>query len=378
MPKQAKPNVLGIVSYRIFPALMGGQKCVNEFYSHIAAHSKVILAVVKENEITANNGMLVLPFLYTHQWGILNLRYLYKLKQIIKTHEIDIVFIEHSYFGWLGFLLQLITKKPFVIRSHNIESHRFRDLQKSWWKCYEWYEKRIHRKAHHSFFITQEDKNWATTNWQVPERNCSLATYGTNILNPITHSEKKIAREKILRQFKLSSNTKLFLFNGTLDYLPNLDALRIIIHEIIPELQNRLINYRIFICGNRLSSQWKDVLQEHPQIIFLGFVQNITEYLLGTDCLINPVTLGGGIKTKLIDALSNNLTCISSFCGASGIPDILTNGKLIKVIDYNWIGFADEMCELNIESKLDTPPAFYAHFNWNSIVDNALLSLQKS
>lgn len=371
----ATPTVLALVSYKVFPAQMGGQKCVSEFYSHLANHTKVVLAVAKENPIPQNTGFKVFPFLYNHRKGILNFRYLYKLTRLIKEQGIDIIFIEHSYLAWLGILLRLITKKKIVIRSHNIEAHRFRDLQKSWWRLYRWYEKRVHRKADHSFFITEEDKNWVTAYWQLDEKKCSLATYGTDILQPLAHEDQKQYREQLLKQYKLNSATKLFLFNGTLDYLPNLDALRLIISELLPLLQAARFDFRIFICGNRLTEQWAKVLSAYPVIIYAGFVENIDTYLYGADCFMNPVTLGGGIKTKLIDALAHNQTSISTRSGAPGIPHTIVGDKLILVNDYDWPAFVKSMADLDIQYHLNTPEAFYTRFNWDTIVLKALLSL---
>ena len=370
------PSILGLISYKVFPAQMGGQKCVSEFYSHLANHTKVTLVVAKENGVPENSTIKVFPFLYNHWWAILNLLYLYKLTRLIKDQGIDIIFIEHSYFGWLGLLLRSLTKKPFVIRSHNIEALRFRDLQKNWWRLYEWYEKRIHRKADHNFFITEEDKAWAIRHWQLDEHKCSVATYSTTILQPMPNHERKLYRDQLLMQHKLNPGTKLFLFNGSLDYLPNQDALRIIISELLPILQTIRFDFRIFICGSRLSKQWIEVLRSYPNIIYLGFVDNIDSYWYGTDCFINPVTLGGGIKTKLIDALAHNQTAISTRNGASGISENTVSDKLILVNDYDWRTFAESMAELDIHQYKDTPADFYRQFNWDTIVQEALLSLQ--
>ena len=45
------PSVLGIISYKVFPAQMGGQKCVAEFYAHLSKLTQVTLVASKENEV---------------------------------------------------------------------------------------------------------------------------------------------------------------------------------------------------------------------------------------------------------------------------------------------------------------------------------------
>lgn len=369
-------SVLGIVSYKVFPAQMGGQKCVAEWYAHLAKKIKVVLAVSKENLPIENSPYKILPFLYNHWWGILNIRYLYKLTKLIKEQATDLVIIEHSYFGWLGLLLRWLTKKPFVIRSHNIEAHRFRDMQRNWWGLYEWYEKKVHQKADHSLFITAEDNDWAIKHWQLDERKCTVIPYGTDILQPLSPDQRSRYREQLLAEHTLNPTTRLFLFNGSLNYLPNMDALRIIISELLPILQSMRFDFRIFICGHGLSEQWEKVLSTYPDLIYKGFLENIELYWNGVDCFINPVTLGGGIKIKLVEALAHNLSIISTRTGGKGVPETLAGEKLLLVTDYDWHTFAKAMAEWKAAQYKDTPPAFYREFNWETIVQKALLSLQ--
>ena len=43
-------NVLGLVSFRIFPTHMGGQKGVAVFYYYLQKHVNVLLAVSDDNQ----------------------------------------------------------------------------------------------------------------------------------------------------------------------------------------------------------------------------------------------------------------------------------------------------------------------------------------
>jgi glycosyltransferase involved in cell wall biosynthesis len=369
-------SVLGIVSYKVFPAQMGGQKCVVEWYAHLSAKTKLTLAVSKQNEPAGKLPYKVLPFLYNHWWGLLNLRWLYRLSRLIKEQSVNVIIIEHSYFGWLGILLRGLTQKPFVIRSHNIEALRFRDLGRNWWRFYEWYEKKVHQQADHSFFINEEDKRWALQHWRLAEKRCTVISHGTDIIQPVSRDETMPARERLILEHALPGNTRLFLFNGSLNYLPNLDALRIIVSELLPLLQAISSQFRIFVCGKGLSPQWEEALAAYPEIIYKGFVEDIEPYQTGIDCFINPVTLGGGIKIKLLEALAHNQAAVSTRTGARGISPELTAGKLVIVEDYNWPAFAKAMAGNDLNTQNDTPDAFYRAFNWDMIIQKALLSLQ--
>lgn len=370
-----KPAVLGIVSYSVFPASMGGQKCIQGFYEQLAKETKVVLAVSKNNQTDTVPGARIENFLFDHWKGPLNIWYLFRLTKLIRKQQIDIIIVEHSYFGWLGLLLHWFTGIPFVIRSHNIEAFRFRDMQRLFWQSYYAYEKYIHRHAHYSFFITPEDCSYAMRQWGLKPGKCSVSTYGIQQQHTYEFS-KPVLRKRILEYFQISDHTLLFLFNGTLNYTPNTDALHIIVYELLPKLRQNKLSFRIFICGSNLSAPWEQVLKAQPEIIVAGFVDDIFVFMIGTDCSINPVTLGGGIKTKLVEALSCHQLVITTATGAKGLIPEFTGDKVKIIPDYDWTSFANAMCNVNPNQQSLTSAAFFENYNWKHIVDKALVSLR--
>jgi glycosyltransferase involved in cell wall biosynthesis len=244
-------------------------------------------------------------------------------------------------------------------------------MHKPLWRVYRRYEKWVHQKANHNFFITQEELDWAITHYQLDPQKCTVIPYGTDSVMPLPGDQRAVFRDQLIKENKLEPATRLFLFNGTLDYLPNTDALRIIISELMLLIQSKAIPFRILVCGNRLSEQWQKVLTKYPAIIYKGFVDDINLYFKGADCFINPVTLGSGIKTKLIEALAWNQTCISFRSGAKGIPAEIAGEKLSIVDDYEWQAFADKMFAQSSSRLPDVPEAFYQFFYWERIIQKA-------
>lgn len=367
--------VLGIVSYQVFPAEMGGQKCVDGFYRSLAKKASVLLAVSKDNQTDTLPGVPVHNFLYDHWKGPLNIIYLFRLIKMIKKNKVDVVIIEHSYFGWIGLLLRWFTGKPFVIRSHNIEAYRFRDSGRFWWRWYYVYERYIHRKANHNLFITPEERAYAIDKWQIKPEVASVATYGIFSGMDLL-PQRPVARRRIIEYFQLPPTTILFLFNGTLDYAPNKDALYVIVHEILPRLRNLRVQFRIFICGKGLDAEWEALLNEQPELLVAGYVPDITLFLAGTDCSINPMTLGAGVKTKLVEALAAHQQVISTHSGAYGIIPEYSANKVRIVPDYNWQAFANAMAQVNVYHHAPIYPAFFEHYLWDNIIERTLVSLK--
>lgn len=372
-----QPVVLGIVSYKVFPAQMGGQKYIVDYYNELSKHIKIVLAVSKDNQADQYANYKILPFLFSHWYGWLNLIHVFRLSKIIQREKVNVIMIDHSYFGWLGWLLKKMTGKKLAIKSANIEYQRFRDMHRPGWRIYRRYEGWAHRHADINFFISSEEKALAIQKWNLIPATCFILPYGTKTTSRINREERLNCRRLILKENNLSPNTKLFFFNGSLDYLPNTDALYVIVQELLHRMESSHIPFCIFICGSNISEAWEQVLQKAPNIIYKGFVADINRYYQGTDCLICPVTLGTGVKTKLVEALAQGQAVIACKKSGAGLNLPELHKQLTLVNDYDWNAFAEAMLNLDIHEPVRTPDTFYERFNWPAIVEESILSLQK-
>ena len=109
---------------------------------------------------------------------------------------------------------------------------------------------------------------------------------------------------------------------------------------------------------------------KNPNIIYAGFVDDISLYFKGSDIFINPVIDGGGIKTKLVEALGNNLFTISTLEGAIGVPENITNGRLIIIKNNDWGLFAQSIIKANYHNS-SINQEFFDYFYWGKIAEKA-------
>jgi len=356
-------NVLGLVSFRIFPTHMGGQKGVALFYKYLQQHLNVLLAVSADNQKSETTKTV--PVLYPNKKIYWNLFRTDKLKRIVQENNIDIILAEHSYAGWIAWLVQKATGKPFILHSHNIESRRFRQMHQWWWKLYHWYEGWIHRKANHSFFISDEEMNFAIHQFRLSPSQCSVITYG------IEEQSRKEERSLLRKELGLDEHKIILLFNGTLDYKPNYDAVITLADKIEPLLRDQADNYEILITGNRAPKKLIEKMLSNHRINYVGYVEDANLYYQAADLFINPVLNDTGIKTKLVEALANNCTTISTLSGASGIRKDLCGSKLILVNDGDWTSFAGKIMENGRPQLPETPQEFYDYYSWKNIAAKA-------
>ncbi len=365
-------NVLSIVSYRFLPALMGGEKNISIFNNYLSELVNLSCVTVKKVEVPEKSGYEILPLLSNSIIRYINPFYFFTLRKLLLQKKITHIILEHPYYGWLGIALQKLLGIKLIIHSHNIEALRFKSFGKWWWRLLWLYEKAVHRQANMNFFITREDMDYAVAHFKLEQKKCTVITYGINFNTPPTPQEKKIARTAVCTTHHIDPADLLLFYTGTLYYQPNLKGLDIILNEINPLLQQNGITYTILICGNHLPERYNNLkAYKNKNVIYAGFVKDIDTYFKAADIFMNPISEGGGIKTKLVEALAGNSSAVSFSSGAFGVPAELTGGKLIVVPDGDSTALFEAIQQSLALLKKDIPTDFYEHFYWGNIVQKA-------
>ncbi len=357
--------------YRIYPAKMGGQKGIALFYEYLSQLLPVTMVSTTANAVPNVAGIQFIAALGQSKSRYFNPFLFFSIRKILKDSGSSHLILEHPYYGWLGFLLKKFCGIQLVIHSHNIESIRFKSTGKWWWRLLWQYEKYTHRQADINFFITDEDREFAVKHFGLLPEKCLTITYGFEMSEAPSASEKAVARLKLQQLHLIGANEKILLFNGTLDYKPNLDAVDGILNKMNPLLLAQPeLAYKIIICGKGLPAEYNELEAfKNKNIIYAGFVDDINIYFKGADIFINPVTDGGGIKTKVVEALGNGLSVISMRSGATGIPVSITGDKMKITADDDWQEFAGQVKQINALSEI--PFSFFEHFYWHNIAKKA-------
>jgi glycosyltransferase involved in cell wall biosynthesis len=233
------------------------------------------------------------------------------------------------------------------------------------------YERWSFKKADHIFFIIPEDRNFAIHDWKIKKEKCIDLPFGVEIKN--YPEDRMLCKTAIAAKYGIGDDEKILLFNGLLDYKPNLDALKIILNEINPLLLSQpAFSYKIIICGKRLPAELNSLKgYVEKNIIYAGFVDDIKMYCKAADVFLNPVQSGGGVKTKMVEAIAYGATVIATETGATGIEKNVCGNKLVVVPDNDWNGFARSIVDAT-HSPSETPKEYYDHYYWGGIVQKAI------
>lgn len=365
-----KKNILSIISFPFLPATTGGEIATLNILKYLSFKHNVTAYTVqpyKEN-YTDNTGNLELIFGMSFKTSrYYDLSLVSKMLKLIRKKQAEWLFFHQPWFGWLMILLKLFSRKKIFIRSNNIEYMRFRSMGKWFWQMLYIYEKWTYRAANLVVFITESDRQKAIYEFDLKPEKTHLSPYG---VEAVSRPEKThAAKDQIRKTYGIGANEKLILFFSTLSYLPNYEAVTFITDQIYPLLkQKENFTFKILICGKGLPDAVKEKLTGKPEIIYAGFVDDISLYIDAADVMINPLLSGGGVKTKAIDTLARSQRVVSTQNGAEGIDPGVCGDSLVIVEDHNWPAFADAIVTY-IDQPALVPQAFYDTYGWTGIID---------
>jgi len=136
-------------------------------------------------------------------------------------------------------------------------------------------------------------------------------------------------------------------FIGGFQHPPNADAVKFFVKKIFPHIKSRLPEICFYVIGSKTTKEVMDLASD--DIIVLGHVKDLTEYLATVRLTVAPLRYGSGIKGKIISSLGCGVPVVTTSIGAEGMGLI---DKEDVLIEDNPIKFATSVVTLYSDKKL--------------------------
>lgn len=371
-----QPRIVSIIPYKILPAQLGGEKGIALFNQYLADKVHITGIATRNNDVSLATNYKILNILDNGKSKYANVFLYFTVRRVLKQQKATHLITEHPYFGWLAWLIKHTMRINWVVHSHNIEYQRSRSIGRWWWRGLMWYERWVYKRADLVFFISEDDKKHAVTALGINAEKSTAITYG--IEQAAIPGDTGSARQKIRELFGISEKDRLLLFNGALYHHTNYDALRVILDVINPGLMAAGIPYKILVCGKGLPDAFNE-LKDYAgkNVIYAGFVDDISLYFKAAHVFLNPIISGGGVKTKAIEAIAMDCTVVSTEIGALGLIRTVCGNKLHVVPDQDWPAFTRQVIAvINLDNH--TPRDFFDYYYWGNIAAKVAAILQSS
>lgn len=110
------------------------------------------------------------------------------------------------------------------------------------------------------------------------------------------------------------------LFTGTMDFRPNIDAVRWFVEEVLPLVRRRRPAY-LRVVGRNPAAAVRSLAR--PGIVeVVGEVEDVRDSFRQAAVYVVPMRIGGGVRLKLLEAFSMALPVVSTSMGAEGVEGL--------------------------------------------------------
>jgi glycosyltransferase involved in cell wall biosynthesis len=118
---------------------------------------------------------------------------------------------------------------------------------------------------------------------------------------------------------------------GTMYWPPNIVALTWFLEEIYPLIKAQVPDVRCTLIGSRPPESLIQRSQTDRTLTVTGYVEDPTPFIEDSSMMIVPLLAGGGMRVKILNALSQGIPMVSTAIGCEGIH--VEHGKDILIAD---------------------------------------------
>jgi glycosyltransferase involved in cell wall biosynthesis len=110
------------------------------------------------------------------------------------------------------------------------------------------------------------------------------------------------------------------VFTGSMDWLPNQDAICYFVRDILPRVKRRVPDVTLTVVGRDPSPAVAELGRSDPAIRVTGYVEDVRPHIERAAGYIVPLRIGGGTRLKIYEALAMEKPVVSTSLGAEGLP----------------------------------------------------------
>jgi polysaccharide biosynthesis protein PslH len=121
------------------------------------------------------------------------------------------------------------------------------------------------------------------------------------------------------------------VFTGSMDWLPNEDAMTYFCREILPRIREAEPDATLAIVGRSPTPVVQRLSEQYTGVEVTGRVEDVRPHVRRGAVYVVPLRIGGGTRLKIFEAMAMGRVVVSTTIGAEGLP--VTAGLDIAIAD---------------------------------------------
>lgn len=126
-------------------------------------------------------------------------------------------------------------------------------------------------------------------------------------------------------------NPTELVFTGSMDWLPNEDAIFYFAEEILPRIASKIPGITLTVVGRNPSKRLVEFAELNPHLMVTGRVEDVRPYMDRAAAYVVPIRIGGGTRLKIFEAMAMAKPVISTSVGAEGLA--VQDGRDLLIAD---------------------------------------------
>jgi glycosyltransferase involved in cell wall biosynthesis len=183
------------------------------------------------------------------------------------------------------------------------------------------------------------------------------------------------------RPMPVEETANSLVFTGSMDWLPNEDAILYFVDAILPLIKQQCPEVSLEVVGRSPSRKLQALSEAEKSIRLTGWVDDIRPFVARGSVCIVPLRIGGGTRLKIFEAMAMNKAVVSTSVGAEGLP--VRPGENILLADAPQ-DFADSVVSLlrdpNQRRRLGTAARALVHesYGWPRVAESFARTLHSA
>ncbi len=331
-------KILMLTPYLPYPLVSGGQIRTYNLLKHLSKHHQITLFALIKNQTERQYlsqlqpychkirlfkrtkypwalrnillaGLTPYPFLVTRNWPLIMKQ---AIKRELNSTTYDLIHAETFYM--MPNIPQ--TDIPIILVEQTIEYLGYQDYLRrapkflkpllaldvakiKFWERYYW------QKADKLITMSEEDKTFIQQSLPSKPLNLDVVANGVD-LEYFSQLKKRLPSQPTV------------LFVGTFKWLPNIEAVELIVDQIWPLILKKLPQAKLKIVGFSPTPKIQAYAQE-PSIEVLGGIPDIREAFATSHVLLAPIRSGKGTRFKVLEALITGTPVVATNLAVEGL-----------------------------------------------------------
>jgi sugar transferase (PEP-CTERM/EpsH1 system associated) len=266
---------------------------------------------------------------------------------------------------------------PKVLFTHNVEAmiwrRHYQVAANPLWKAVAWWEWRRMEAAEQRYLqladhvLTVSDTDRDTFAHFVEPKKLSVIPTGVDV--------------DYFQPQSVGEAPNLLVFTGSMDWLPNEDAVVYFVDAIFPLIKQQCPEVSLDVVGRNPSRKLQALSEREKSVRLTGWVDDIRPFVARAAICIVPLRIGGGTRLKIFEAMAMGKAVISTAVGAEGLP--VQSGKDILLADRP-NDFAQSVIGLLRDSHLrrrlgtGARSLVQENYTWGRVAESFVRTLQDS